>query len=123
MNSRKYNNDPAAMLEEGKSIMKSSEESKYLFRVFAVNMVLAGLPASQVGSMAGISKATVTRWVKSVDENGFESLKNKKNAGRPSKLTDEQESAIDIALQSNPDDYGFKVWDGSSLSEYIKKHI
>ena len=25
-----------------------------------------------------------------------------------------------MALQSNPDDYGFKIWNGSSLSEYIK---
>ena len=49
MNSRKYSTDPAVLLEQGKAIMTSSDESIYLFRVFAVNMVLAGTPASQVG--------------------------------------------------------------------------
>ena len=120
MNSRKYNNDPVAMLEEGKLIMSSSDESKYLFRVFAVNMVLSGLPASQIAAMAGVSKVAVTRWVKSVDEKGFQSLRTKTISGRPSKLTEGQMNTIDTALQSNPNGYGFKVWDGPSLTEFIK---
>ena len=64
MNLRKYNTDPAILLEQGKAIMTSSDESKYLFRVFAVNMVLSGTPASQVGASAGYTKAAVTGWVK-----------------------------------------------------------
>ena len=42
MNSRKYSTDPAVLLEQGKAIMTSSDESRFLFRVFAVNMVLSG---------------------------------------------------------------------------------
>ena len=68
MNSRKYNTDPKVLLEQGKAIMTSSDESKFLFRVFAVNMVLSGTPASQVGASAGFTKAAVTGWVKTVDE-------------------------------------------------------
>lgn len=71
MNLRKYNTDPAILLEQGKAIMTSSDESKYLFRVFAVNMVLSGTPASQVGASAGYTKAAVTGWVKTVDEKGL----------------------------------------------------
>ena len=44
--------------------MTSSDESKYLFRVFAVNMGLSGIPAFQVGASAGYTKAAVTGWVK-----------------------------------------------------------
>ena len=54
MNTRKYNTDPALLLEQGKAIMSSSDESRFLFRVFAVNMVLSGTPASQVGASAGV---------------------------------------------------------------------
>lgn len=42
MNSRKYKSDINKLLEESKAIMKSSEDAKYLMRVFAVNMVLSG---------------------------------------------------------------------------------
>jgi transposase len=119
MNSRKYNTDPKTLLEQGKLIMTSSDESKFLFRVFAVNMVLSGCSASQIGSMAGYSKAAVTGWVKKVDEQGFEALHTKHHPGRPPKLSDEQLSTIDSALQDDPKKYGFKIWDGPSLSSFI----
>lgn len=121
MNNRKYNNDPKALLEQGKAIMSSSDESKYHFRVFAVNMVLAGFPASQIGAMAGVSKMAVSGWVKTADEIGFEALKSKSRSGRPSKLSESQKSEIDEVLQSDPHNYGFKIWDGPSLSSYIAK--
>jgi len=123
MNLRKYSTDPAVLLEQGKAIMTSSNESIFLFRVFAVNMVLSGTPASQVGASAGYTKAAVTGWVKTVDEKGFDALRPQQRPGRPPKLTEEQLKKIDAAIQSDPKDYGFKVWDGPSLSAYIKKQF
>ena len=120
MNCRKYNTDLKELLKQGKAIMTSSDESRFYFRVFAVNMVLSGFPASEIGSMAGVSKQAVTRWVKIADEQGFDALKPKAKPGRPSKLTMEQKEAIDTALQSDPSEHGFKVWDGPSLASYIK---
>ena len=115
MNLRKYSTDPAILLEQGKAIMSSSEESKYLFRVFAVNMVLSGTPASQVGASAGFTKAAVTGWVKTVDEKGFEALRPQQRSGRPSKLTEQQLKEIDAAILTDPKEHGLKVWDGPSL--------
>lgn len=120
MNSRRYHTDPRILLAQGQAIMSSSDESKYLFRVFAVNMVLAGTPASKVGAFSGFTKAAVTGWVKTVDEQGFEALRLRQRPGRPPKLTSEQLKEIDQALQSDPKSYGFKIWDGPSLSAYIK---
>ena len=120
MNLRKYNTDPAILLEQGKAIMTSSDESKYLFRVFAVNMVLSGTPASQVGASAGYTKAAVTGWVKTVDEKGFEALRPQQRPGRPTKLTDQQLKEIDTVIQTDPKEHDLKVWDGPSLSAYIK---
>lgn len=119
MNSRKYNTDPKALLEQGKAIMSSTDEARFHFRVFAVNMVLSGCPASQISSMAGVSKVTVTGWVKTADEQGFDALRPRQRSGRPPKLSAEQRAAIDSAIQSDPNDFGFKVWDGPSLSSYI----
>lgn len=120
MNSKKYNTDPALLLERGKAIMSSTDESRYFFRVFAVNMVLSGTPASQVGASAGFTKATVTGWVKTVDEHGFDALRPQRRHGRPSKLTEDQLKEIDAVLQTTPKDHDRKGWDGSSLSSYIK---
>ncbi len=120
MNNRKYRTNPDELLAQGQAIMSSSDESKFLFRVFAVNMVLAGTPASQVGASAGFTKATVTGWVKIVDEQGFDALRPQKRAGRPAKLSADQLKLIDAALQDDPKNYGYKVWDGPSLSAYIK---
>lgn len=48
MNSRKYKSDINELIEKGKAIMNSSDDSKYLMRVFAVNMVLSGSEVSKV---------------------------------------------------------------------------
>lgn len=119
MNKRKYKNNPEELLNQGKAILSSSDESRFHFRVFAVNLVLSGFSAAEIGKMAGVSKAAVTSWVKAVDENGFDALRSKGHAGRPSRLTDEQRKTIDLALQSDPNEYGYKLWDGPSLSAYI----
>lgn len=119
MNNRRYNTNPETLLEQGKAIMSSSDESRFHFRVFAVNMVLSGCPASQIGAMAGVSKAAVSGWVKAVDEKGFDALRSKGHHGRPKKLSEEQYNEIDTVLQSDSRDYGYKNWDGPSLSSYI----
>ena len=120
MNLRKYSTDPAILLEQGRAIMTSLDESKYLFRVFAVNMVISGTPASQVGASAGYTKAAVTGWVNTVDEKGFEALRPQQRPGRPAKLSNQQLKEIDAVIQNDPNEHVLKVWDGPSLSAYIK---
>lgn len=121
MNRRKYKNDPAFLLKEGKDIMLSHDDTRFYFRVFSVNFVLNGMSAANVAEIAGVSRSTVSDWVKAVDEKGFEALKSVKPSGRPSKLTAEQKYEIDIVLQKEPSEFGYKVWDGPTLSAYIKK--
>ena len=119
MNNRKYNTNPEILLEQGKTIMSSTDEARFHFKVFAVNMILSGCPVSQISDMAGVSKVAITGWVKTVDEQGFDALRSRQRPGRPPKLSTEQCAAIDSAIQSDPKDFGFKVWDGPSLSSYI----
>lgn len=119
MNTRKYNTNPEVLLEQGKAIMSSTDEVRFHFKVFAVNMVLSGRLVSQISTMVGVSKVAVTGWVKTADEWGFDALRSRQRSGRPPKLTTEQCAAIDSAIQSAPKDFGFKAWDGPRLSSYI----
>lgn len=121
MNRRKYKNDPASLLKEGKNIMLNQDDTRFYFRVLSVNFVLSGMSAANVAEIAGVSRSTVSDWVKAVDEKGFDALRTVKHSGRPAKLSVEQKSEIDIALQNEPSKYGYKVWDGPTLSAYIKK--
>ena len=72
MNTRKYNTNPEVLLEQGKAIMSSTDEVRFHFKVFAVNMVLSGRLVSQISTMVGVSKVAVTGWVKTADERGFD---------------------------------------------------
>ena len=83
MNRRKYTNDPSILLKEGKEIMLSHDDTRFCFRVFSVNCVLNGMSAANVAEIAGVSRSTVSDWVKAVDEKGFEALKPVKPSGRP----------------------------------------
>ncbi len=122
MPKRKYHTDPARLLAEGQKIVQTTEDAKYRHRVEIVNLVLGGQIPSQLSQYVKESKNTITRWVKIADEQGFESLRFKKPAGRPSRLNAAQRNAIKSVLEEDdPKAQGYEVWDGLSLSSYIEK--
>ncbi len=121
MPKRKYHTDPARLLAEGQKIVQTTEDAKYRHRVEIVNLVLGGQIPSQLSQYVKESKNTITRWVKIADEQGFESLRFKKPAGRPSRLNAVQRNAIKSVLEEDPKAQGYEVWDGLSLSSYIEK--
>ena len=121
MKNRIYKTDKKLLMAQCQDVLSSSEASKFHFKVFAVQMVLSGQKASEIGRLSGFSKMSVSSWVKTADEHGVEALRGKSRPGRPSRLNDLQRMDIDKALQSSPQAYGFKIWDGPSLSAYIKK--
>ena len=86
MRIRRYKTEPSLLLEQGQEIMKSSDGSLFYFRVMAVNMVLSGHSSSELGAAAGVSRATIDNWVRTVDEGGFEALIPKKHPGRQARL-------------------------------------
>ena len=122
MPARKYKTDPAQLLAEGQQIVHSTLDAKYRHKVEMVNLVLSGLTPSYLSSYCGDSKRTITLWVKIADEQGFAALKTKKPTCRPPRLTKEQKAEIRAILEEDdPEKYGQNVWDGPSLSAYIKK--
>ena len=122
MPKRKYKTCPKALLEQGRLIVKSNNDTRYIHRVEMVNLVLAGMVPSEVSKYCRESTNTITGWVKIVDEQGFEALRIKKYPGRAPKLNAQQlEEIKQTILEDRPEDHGYYVWDGPSLSDYIKK--
>ncbi len=121
MPSRTYHTDPAQLLAEGQMIVNSTNDAKFQHKVEIVNLVLGGLTPSFLSKYCGESKNTITLWVKTADEQGFDALKVKKQSGRPMKLSPEQIATIKTVLEEDdPKKYGYQVWDGPGLSAYIK---
>lgn len=121
MPARVYKSNREQMLAEGQMIVSSTDDAKYQHKVEMVNIVLGGMPPSQLSEFVSESKNTITMWVKIADEQGFEALKAKKQPGRPMKLSADNIAAIKAILEeSDPGKYGYNVWDGPSLSAYIK---
>lgn len=120
MNNRKFKSDKTALIAEGKHIASSSDDAKYLRKVTLVNLLLSGIKPKVLAEACGETDRTLSSWIKSVDENGFESLRPAKRPGRPHKLSNKQKEEIKDAVASDPTIYGYNVWDGPTLSNYIQ---
>ena len=121
MHVRKFNTDKSVLLDQGKKIVSESADNKFVHRVSMVNLILAGMTAEELSVYCGDSKRTLMSWVQKVDNEGWDSLVARKQEGRPKRLNNEQEEEIRSALSSDPSEYGYNVWDGPSVSDYILK--
>ena len=122
MNKRKFINAPEELLKEGKQIVKEDKDKKYVYKVTLVNLMLErNIQAEEISRMSGVPRRTLSRWVKDVDERGFESLRNKKHKGKPSRLSSEQKKELKEILSKPAGEQGYYKWDGLTLSDYIKE--
>ncbi len=120
MRNHKYINNREELLTQGRSIVSESADNKFVHRVSMVNLMLSGFSAKELAKYCGESERTLQSWLKKVDEQGWETLISKKQTGRPSRLSNQQVEEIRIAVQANPEQSGYNVWDGPTLSDYIK---
>ena len=122
MNKRKFIHDPSELIEQGKAVISEKNEHKYAFRVTMVLLMLSGnMTPSRLSELTNVPVRTLSTWVKKADEEGFESLKAKKQPGRPKKLSEIELAEIKDAVEKSPEESGYRVWDGPSLSDYILK--
>lgn len=122
MNTRKFIHDPEELLRKGKSIVNQSGDTKYILRVSMVNFMLQRTATvAELSSLSGIPQRTLSEWVRKVDEEGFEALRAKKQPGKEPKLNDKQMAEIKDAVAKPAAESGYYVWDGITLSDYIKE--
>jgi transposase len=121
MNNRKLKTDKSALIQEGERIVNTMDEGRYIQKVTLMNLMLHGISASQIGPAAGKTARTLTKWMKAVDEQGFESLRPKKQPGRPARLSSKHKENIKDDITQGPSRFGYNVWDGNTLSDHIGK--
>lgn len=123
MNIRTFMSDKQALIDEGKRLVSSTDDAKFLRKVTIVTLMLNGATASSLSHSCGETARTLSSWMKIVDEQGFEALRPKKQSGKPFRLTPFQKEEIKDVLLSPPDESGYAVWDGPALSDYIAKRF
>lgn len=122
MPARVYKSDPKKLLAEGQQLIKSIQDSLFRHRVEMVNLVLQGVPATLLSQGCKEDASTISRWVRTVDGSGFSALQPKKRMGRQPRLGSGERASIQAVLEEDdPRKYGYYVWDGRSLSDYIQK--
>ncbi len=108
------------LLKEGQEIVKQVADPKFIHQVTMVNLILGGMRTKELSQYCGDSVRTINTWVKKVDEEGWDSLMTVKRKGRPATFSDMQLEEIKQAVSNDPENYGYHVWDGPTLSDYIK---
>ena len=123
MKIRQYQRGVETLKKEASAILNASEDSKYIHKVAMVNLVIKGtITAADLADGLEITRQSISNWISIADKQGFEALKEKPKSGRPTKMTEKIASEIDALLQEDdPQKYGYQIWDGPSLSKYIKE--
>jgi transposase len=101
-----------------------NEESRFIHRLHGVLLFSEKEDEScdSIGALFGNSPRTVSNWIKRINDTGdIESLRSKKQSGRPSRLSETQREELKAIIQESPEKHGMaiNIWDGKSLSAYI----
>jgi transposase len=123
MMTRILKHEPKELLEEGKRVLQSGEDSKFAYRVTMVNLLLedSKMTTARLSELSGVPTRTLNDWVKKADESGFEALRGRKAPGKAARLTAEQLDKVKEAVADDPTKSGYLRWDGKALSDYIEK--
>lgn len=105
--------------------IERSEEARYDHRLHGVLLVSHGLSTGRVAEYLGQDPATVYRWVKRFNENGFSGLREGERPGRPSRLMPEELEQVAWDLRELPQSFGYSqnLWDGKLLSHHLQEQF
>jgi len=103
-----------------------NEEARFIHRLHGVLLFSEKEDEScdSIGALFGNSPRTVSNWIKRVNDTGdIESLRSKKQSGRPPRLSEKQRQELKKVIQESPEKHGMptNIWDGKSLSAYIER--
>lgn len=103
--------------------IRRSEEARYDHRLHAILMIAQGMSCPRVADVLGDGERTVRYWVQQFNEDGLQGLIEVEREGRPRRLSDRQLAHIGTVLRKQPKEVGMSggIWDGKSLSAYIKQ--
>ena len=95
-------------------------------RMAAARLLWAGrLSQAEIARRMGVSRATVTRWKKLLEQEGIRGLRARPHPGRPSKLSEEQWQHLLQILQRGAIAAGFPTerWTLQRIAEVIRREF
>jgi transposase len=118
-------NNKAELTAKIQSYFSGNEEARFIHRLHGILLFAEKEEEScdSIGALFGNSPRTISNWIKRINATGdIESLRSKKQPGRPPRLTETQREELYVVLQDPPEKHGISsnIWDGKSLSAYIE---
>ena len=95
-------------------------------RLFIINLVLylfvlhRELNFEVLCQLAGYTKGSIINWLKKLIADGYSALYDKAKPGRPRELTEDDLAQIKECITDNPLKYGYTVWEGSTIQDFIR---
>jgi transposase len=118
--------EPKKIEHQINQLINNDPESKFIYRLCSLKMFIndSSCSAEKLGDIMRASPRTIANWIHSINATGqIDVLRDKEKPGRNSRLTDQQLLDIQGAIQQHPTSVGLdaNLWDGKSLSHFIKK--
>jgi len=94
-------------------------------RIAALLLVVEGQRSGWITQVLGLTRMSLTRWVRGVNREGIEFLRPKPRPGRPGQLTEELAHELEDHLERSPREFGWSRvgWDGPTLVVHLKKYF
>jgi putative transposase len=103
---------------------RKEKDTKAKERLLALVQIKKGKTTRQVGDMFSKDWSTIAKLVIRFNKEGFEGMRNKPKAGRPTKAVKDSFEAIKEDLSKSPEIFGYKqqFWSTKLLRKHIKDH-
>lgn len=98
-----------------------SRDKRACYRAFCLLMILQGQRVSDIAAALGEHTRTIERWRKRFNELGVAGLLDDTSPGRPSRLSEENMTALAQDIQSSPSAFGLDAnqWRGKQLQAHL----
>lgn len=116
---------PKVMKRELITLAKEVPGAKIGLKIAALLLMIEGQRPGWISEVLGLTRMTLNRCVRGVNENGTESLKEKPKPGRPACVTPKIAEQLERHLEQSPEKFGLNRvrWDGPTLANHLQRQF
>jgi len=94
-------------------------------KIAALLLVIEGQRPSWIAGVLCLTRMSLNRWIRGINEKGVESLAEKPRPGRPARLTAKLSEPLEKQLQESPQKFGLNRarWDGPTLAAHLQRQF
>jgi transposase len=118
--------EPKKIERQIDKLISSDPEGRFIYRLCSLKMFLNDptCTTESLGRLMQTSPRTIANWINWINADGnIDILRDKDKPGRNSTLSEVEMAHLRDQIQKHPSESGLdsNLWDGKSLSHYIKK--